>query len=127
MSWRRHSPLPTTWHGVRRQVRVRGSAEPVSNEAADDYWATRSRDSRIGAWASEQSAVLDSRADLERRVAAANDRHVGSEVPRPTDWGGLRVVPSTMEFWQGRPERLHDRFRYTLEGDRTWTIDRLSP
>ncbi|HEY4376395.1 MAG TPA: pyridoxal 5'-phosphate synthase, partial [Acidimicrobiales bacterium] len=96
---------------------------------SDAYWATRPRGSQLGAWASDQSEVIETRADLERQFAEAEARFAGIEVPRPAQWGGYRVEPECVEFWQGRPDRVHDRFRYTRdELDPTiWQLDRLAP
>ncbi len=115
------------WNVLARQVRVAGVVERVSDAEADDYFGSRPRGSQIGAWASRQSEVIPDRATLERRVAEADARFDGQVVPRPPDWGGFRVIPREMEFWQGRPSRLHDRFRYTLRGDGSWLRERLSP
>ena len=116
------------WHILSRQVRAVGLAEPTSAEASDDYFASRPRPSQIGAWASEQSAVIAGRAELERRVDDLEQQFGDGPVPRPSNWGGFRIVPDEFEFWQGRPSRLHDRFRYRLGAiDASWTIERLSP
>lgn len=117
------------WNVLARQVRVAGRVETVSDAESDEYFASRPRDSQIGAWASFQSEVIDSRAVLEQRWKEAEERYAGVEVPRPPHWGGLRVVPEQIEFWQGRPSRLHDRFRYSrpASGDVDWHIERLSP
>jgi len=117
------------WNLLARQVRVEGNVERVSAVESDAYFATRPRGSQIGAWASDQSEVLADRAELEAKWAAAEARFDGGEVARPPHWGGFRVVPARIEFWQGRPSRLHDRFRYTVESDEAsgWRIDRLSP
>ena len=117
------------WNLLARQVRIEGTVERVTAAESDEYFATRPRGSQIGAWASDQSEVLGGRDELEARWAEAEARFAGSDVPRPPHWGGFRVLPRRVEFWQGRPSRLHDRFRYTAEpGDASgWRIDRLSP
>jgi len=121
-----HAGLVFLWKLLDRQVNATGTAERVDPAESDAYFATRPREARLGAWASEQSSVLDSREELERRVAEADERFAGIEVPRPPNWGGFLVRPDTVEFWQGRRSRLHDRFRYARE-DGGWRIDRLSP
>ena len=114
------------WLDLHRQVRVRGSVERVAPEASDEYFMSRPRGSRLGAWASPQSEVIADRAELERRVTEVTERFDGVEVTRPEHWGGWRIVPVEWEFWQGRRSRLHDRLRYRRNGD-VWTIDRLAP
>lgn len=114
------------WKSLRRQVRIRGPVEPVSAEEADAYFASRARESRIGAWASDQSRPLASRADLEAAVARETARFEGREVDRPERWTGWRVVPRAVEFWRDRPFRLHDRLLFTRDGD-GWTRTRLQP
>jgi pyridoxamine 5'-phosphate oxidase len=121
-----HAGLVFLWKLLDRQVNATGTAERVDPAESDAYFATRPREARLGAWASAQSSVLDSREELERRVAEADERFAGVEVPRPPNWGGFLVRPDTVEFWQGRRSRLHDRFRYAREDGR-WRIDRLSP
>ncbi|WP_027480729.1 pyridoxamine 5'-phosphate oxidase [Deinococcus pimensis] len=113
------------WPGLERQVRVEGTVEFVSDAESDAYFASRPRESQLGAHASAQSSVVEDRAELEERLHAT-ERAFPGEVPRPPHWGGYRVRPFALEFWQGRPSRLHDRFRYTLTPD-GWTIDRLMP
>jgi pyridoxamine 5'-phosphate oxidase len=116
------------WKSIRRQVRVRGPVERVSDAEADAYFATRSRPSQIGAWASDQSRPLDSRATFEARVAEAEQRFAGKEVPRPPHWGGYRVVPVQIEFWMDQPYRLHDRVKFTRDGaGGAWRKTRLYP
>jgi pyridoxamine 5'-phosphate oxidase len=114
------------WKSLRRQVRIRGAVEPVSTEEADAYFASRARESRIGAWASDQSRPLAGRSELEGAVARETARFEGSDVPRPGHWTGWRVVPDVVEFWRDRPFRLHDRLRFTRAGD-GWTRARLQP
>ena len=114
------------WPRLERQVRAEGPAEPVSAEESDAYFASRPLESRLGAWASRQSAPLRSRAELEDRLAELERQYSGGDVPRPPHWGGWLVRPEAIELWQGRPNRLHDRFLYTRAGDE-WERVRLSP
>lgn len=114
------------WKILRRQARVRGTVEPVTAAEADAYFAGRARESRIGAWASEQSRPLESREALEAAVVRATTRFEGGEVPRPERWTGWRVIPESVEFWRDRPFRLHDRLRFERTGE-GWTKTRLWP
>lgn len=115
------------WKGLRRQVRVQGSVEPVSDADADNYFATRARDSQLGAWASDQSRPLESRATFETRYEAMKDRFQGQEVPRPPHWGGYCVVPRQIEFWTDRPYRLHERRLFTKTATGGWSEGLLYP
>jgi pyridoxamine 5'-phosphate oxidase len=114
------------WKTTNRQVRVEGRAEPVSDLQADEYFATRHRGSQLGAWASRQSEPLKNRAQLLKRVVETEARYLARPVPRPPHWSGYRVVPDMIEFWYARPSRLHDRFRFSLEGEE-WRRQRLYP
>ena len=114
------------WKAIKRQVLVEGKIEAVSEQEADEYFASRDRGSQIGAWASDQSRPLKSRVELIKRAVAVEARYVGRPIPRPPHWSGLRVVPHMIEFWTGKRSRLHDRFRHTLE-DGSWTRQRLYP
>jgi pyridoxamine 5'-phosphate oxidase len=114
------------WRELDRQICLRGGVTELSAEASDAYFATRPRDAQLGAWASDQSRPLDDRTTLERRVEEARDRFAGGDVPRPEHWGGYALTPDEVECWQGRPYRLHDRFRYTREGA-AWRLQRLYP
>ncbi len=115
------------WHDLERQVIVTGAVEKVSAEETAGYFHSRPLGSQVGAWASAQSSVLAGRAELERRVEARMAEFQGKVVPVPPFWGGYRVVPTAIEFWQGRPSRLHDRLRYTRQPDGAWRRERLSP
>lgn len=116
------------WKSLRRQVRVRGPVEPVSLEEADAYFASRARESRIGAWVSDQSRPLSDRSTLESRVAAQTARFDGQDVPRPERWTGWRVKPVQIEFWRDRPFRLHDRLRFDRAAEgQSWSRGRLWP
>lgn len=114
------------WHPLERQVRVRGVARPLPRPDVEAYFRTRPRGAQLGAWASPQSQVVESRADLAARYAAAQEEHADEEVPVPGHWGGYRVEPRSLEFWQGRPGRMHDRLEYRRDGDR-WQVVRLAP
>jgi pyridoxamine 5'-phosphate oxidase len=114
------------WLDLHRQVRVRGRIDRVPGDESDEYFASRPRESQLGAWASAQSSPIADRAELEARVAAMAERFAGGDVPRPPHWGGWRLAPVSFEFWQGRPSRLHDRLRYDRSGT-GWQIRRLSP
>jgi pyridoxamine 5'-phosphate oxidase len=115
------------WGPLQRQVRLEGRIERVDDAAADAYFASRPRGSQIGAWASQQSSAVESRAVLDAAKRRFSERFKGGDVPRPDFWGGFRLVPDAVEFWQGRINRLHDRLRYDRQADDSWRISRLSP
>ena len=115
------------WSDAARQVKIRGKAEKVPTKETLKYFATRPRGSQIGAWVSAQSSVISSRSLLETKFQELKKKFKNKEVPLPSFWGGYRVVPDQVEFWQGRRNRLHDRFQYTLQDDGRWEIERLAP
>jgi len=116
------------WKSLRRQIRVEGTIQPVSDAESDAYFSTRPRGSQIGAWASQQSRPLMSRAELEQRIADVEKEYDGQTVPRPSYWGGYRLVPLMIEAWQDRPFRLHDRFMYhRASAAEPWNVERLYP
>jgi pyridoxamine 5'-phosphate oxidase len=115
------------WIELDRQIRLSGRVEKISREESERYFHSRPRGSQLGAWASRQSEVLDARRVLDARMAEMTERYGDGPVPLPPHWGGYVIKPDLFEFWQGRPNRLHDRFRYTLQPDGTWQIDRLAP
>ncbi|HEY6566707.1 MAG TPA: pyridoxal 5'-phosphate synthase, partial [Actinomycetota bacterium] len=114
------------WKQLDRQVHVTGAVSRVDEAESDEYFATRPREAQLGAWASHQSQVISGREELEARLAQVEARFPDA-VDRPSHWGGFRVAPDTIEFWQGRRHRLHDRFLYSAVGGAGWTIERLSP
>ena len=117
------------WLDLHRQVRVRGQVVQVPQQQSDEYFASRPRDSQLGAWASPQSQVISDRSVLTERLEQFRKQFDGSDVPRPPSWGGWLIAPTMFEFWQGRPSRLHDRFRYSRPNASAtaWTIERLAP
>ena len=115
------------WPALERQIRITGVVAAVSRDETDRYFRSRPRGSRLGAWASPQSAVIAGRAEVEDQLHGLQQQYPGDDIPTPPHWGGYRVAPDTFEFWQGRPSRLHDRLRYARQPDGSWRIDRLAP
>jgi pyridoxamine 5'-phosphate oxidase len=115
------------WKSLRRQIRIEGALHQVSDAESDAYFASRGRDSQLGAWASEQSRPLDTRDTFEAAFTAVTERFAGGDVPRPPHWGGYRVVPDRIEFWQDRAHRLHERRLFTPDADGTWSEGLLFP
>jgi pyridoxamine 5'-phosphate oxidase len=115
------------WPALEQQVRIEGTVECTTPEESDAYFRTRPRGSQLGAWASQQSEVISGRKILEQRMSELEQEYAGGEVPRPPFWGGFRVRPIVIEFWQGRPNRLHDRIRYQRIEGSGWRIERLAP
>jgi pyridoxamine 5'-phosphate oxidase len=115
------------WAELERQVRIVGLVEKVSDVESDQYFHSRPKGSQLGAWASNQSQVIESRKVLEQRLQKLQEEYENQEVPRPPHWGGFRLIPDQIEFWQGRPSRLHDRLLYRRGQDGSWVIQRLSP
>jgi pyridoxamine 5'-phosphate oxidase len=115
------------WHGAERQIIIKGKVEKIAKNLSDGYFESRPRGSQLGALVSNQSDIVSSRIVLEERLNQLEKEYDGKEIARPSHWGGYIVKPVEMEFWQGRPNRLHDRIRYKLQADYNWQIDRLSP
>jgi pyridoxamine 5'-phosphate oxidase len=115
------------WAQLERQVRIEGKVEKISASESDEYFASRPLQSQLGAWASQQSQVVDSREVLEKQFAQLQEEYRDRSIPRPPHWGGFRVIPHLIEFWQGRPSRLHDRLCYRRQEDSSWLRERLSP
>lgn len=122
-----HAALLFHWKPLRRQVRIEGPVTNVSSDEADAYFASRSRDSQIGAWASNQSWSLPSRAEFESKYEQLRDKFEGEDIPRPPHWGGFRVIPESFEFWSDRPHRLHERRLFTRAPDGGWSEGLLYP
>ena len=122
-----HAALVFYWPELRRQVRITGRAERVSREESDAYFRRRPAGSRLGAWVSRQSDVIAGREALDQRLEQLMAEYGEDDIPRPPYWGGLRLSPSAFEFWQSRPNRLHDRLRYSRQPDGGWLVERLAP
>ncbi len=115
------------WSGLEQQIIIKGAAEKLIENLSDGYFETRPEGSKLGAWASHQSEVINSRQSLDDQLKIYEEKFQGKEVPRPNYWGGFIVKPMSIEFWQGRPNRMHDRIRYTLQKDYIWKKERLAP
>lgn len=115
------------WKELERQVRVSGKVKKTDAIESDEYFGSRPEGSRIGAWASPQSSVIASREVIEQNSTSYQEKYAGGNIPRPPHWGGYIVIPGVIEFWQGRPNRLHDRIQYTLKENKVWKIERLAP
>ena len=122
-----YAALVFWWEPLERQVRIEGTVEKLPPERSDEYFASRPRKSQIGAWASAQSQAIANREVLEQRFKDLEAEYADKDIPRPDHWGGFLVKPEKIEFWQGRPSRLHDRLVFTLQGDLTWQRQRLAP
>jgi len=115
------------WQTLERQIIIKGIAEKLPKNLSDGYFESRPDGSKIGAWASDQSEIINSRAELDDKLSAYENKFRESEIPRPKHWGGYLIKPISIEFWQGRPNRMHDRIRFTLQDDFSWKIERLQP
>lgn len=122
-----HICLSFFWHPLERQIIIKGTAEKIAENLSDGYFETRPDGSKLGAWASNQSEVVTSRDELDMKLKKYENQFRDSEIPRPKYWGGYIVKPISIEFWQGRPNRMHDRLRYTLQKDFNWKKERLAP
>ncbi|MDT0552362.1 pyridoxamine 5'-phosphate oxidase [Urechidicola vernalis] len=122
-----HICLSFFWHDMEQQIIIKGVAEKTSENISDGYFESRPDGSKLGAWASNQSSVVKNREILDSKLDELEKHYEGKEIPRPAHWGGFLIKPISMEFWQGRPNRMHDRIRYTLQEDFNWKIERLAP
>lgn len=122
-----HVCISFFWPALEQQIIIKGKAEKISENLSDGYFDSRPDGSKLGAWASDQSSVVASREELENNLKNYEEKFEGQEIPRPDHWGGFIVKPVSIEFWQGRPNRLHDRIRYSLREDFSWKMERLAP
>lgn len=122
-----HVCLSFFWPALEQQIIIKGTAEKIADNLSDGYFESRPDGSKLGAWASSQSEVVSSRKELDENLKTYQQEYEGKEIPRPSHWGGFLVKPVSIEFWQGRPNRMHDRILYTLLEDFSWKIERLAP
>ncbi|XRE42418.1 Pyridoxamine 5'-phosphate oxidase [Tenacibaculum discolor] len=122
-----HVCLSFFWSGLEQQIIIKGKAEKLAENLSDGYFESRPDGSKLGAWASNQSEVVTSRNELDNNLASFERKFENQDIPRPKHWGGFLVKPVSIEFWQGRPNRMHDRIRYTLQKDFSWKLERLAP
>ena len=122
-----HVALTFFWPELERQIRIEGTVDKQTDEESDEYFVVRPEGSKLGAWASQQSSVVESRAVMDAKFKEMQNHFRGKEIPRPAFWGGYLVKPTMFEFWQGRPNRFHDRIAYVQDENRNWEIERLSP
>lgn len=122
-----HVCLSFFWAGLEQQIIIKGRAEKLAENLSDGYFESRPDGSKLGAWASDQSNVVATREELDEKLASFEKKFEDKEIPRPKHWGGFLVKPISIEFWQGRPNRMHDRIRYTLQKDFSWKLERLAP
>ena len=122
-----HVCLSFFWPALEQQIIIKGKAEKIAENSSDGYFESRPDGSKLGAWASDQSMVVSSREELDERLKTYQQKYEGKEIPRPAHWGGFIVKPVSIEFWQGRPNRMHDRIRYSLLEDFSWKLERLAP
>lgn len=127
LTWNPYAAMVFLWKEMQRQIRIEGRVEKISEEESANYFQSRPRQSQLGAIASAQSSVLENREALDKRFAELEKKYDGKEIPKPKNWGGFRVIPHDIEFWQGRTSRLHDRLRYTYHGENDWVLERLAP
>ncbi len=127
LTWNPYASMVFFWKEMQRQVRVEGRVEKITKKESEEYFHSRPRASQLGALSSAQSSVLKNREEIDKKYTELDKKYEGKEIPKPEKWGGYKVIPHVIEFWQGRTSRLHDRLRYTHHGKTKWEIERLSP